>query len=262
MDNFVALAERLAQISGAIILRYFRSRVTVDDKADGSPVTAADREAEAAMRAAITTAFPDHGIIGEEYGNERPNAEFVWTLDPIDGTKNFVAGSFLFSTLIGLLQHGQPVLGVLHHPLTGHLLIGDGQRTRLNGQPAHVRPCARLEDAILLTSSHTGVIRLRDGAAYDALIRRVRFYRTWGDGHGYFLLATGYADIMVDPMMMLWDVAPLIPIVEGAGGRITDWQGGPVFKSLEAVLASGTSAVATAGGIHNTVIAALNPPPA
>ncbi len=262
MPDFVALAGRLAQISGAIILRYFRSGVAVDDKADGSPVTAADREAEAAMREAITAAFPEHGIIGEEYGNERLEAEYVWTLDPIDGTKSFVTGSFLFSTLIGLLRRGRPVLGVLHHPLTGHLLIGDGRQTRLNGQPVHVRPCARLEDAVLLASSHTSIARYQDGTAYDALTRRVRLYRTWGDGHGYFLLATGYADIMADPIMGLWDVAPLIPIVEGAGGRITAWQGGAVFESVERVLSAGTSAVATAGGVHDAVIAALNPPPA
>ncbi len=260
MHDFLALAEHLAQISGAIILRYFRSGVAVDDKADGSPVTAADREAEAAMRAAITAAFPWHGIIGEEYGYERPDAEYVWTLDPIDGTKSFVTGSFLFSTLIGLLWRGRPMLGVLHHPLTGHLLIGDGRQARLNGQPVHVRPCARLEDAVLLASSHTSVARYENGEAYDALTRRVRFYRTWGDGHGYFLLATGYADIMADPIMWLWDVAPLIPIVEGAGGRITSWRGGPVFESVERVLAAGTSAVATAGGLHDAVIAALNPP--
>ncbi len=251
MQDFIALAERLAEASAAIITRYYRTRVAVDNKADGSPVTVADREAEAAMRALIREAFPDHGIIGEEYGNHQPDAPYQWTLDPIDGTKNFLAGSFLFGTLIGLLKDGQPILGALNHPLTGHLLIGAAGQTRLNGQPVNVRPCARLEDAVLLASTHVSVARYADMAAYEALTRRVRLYRTWGDCHGYFLLTTGYADIMVDPVMNLWDLTPLVPIVEGAGGRITDWRGGPVI--------GGMGAVATAGALHQAVIRALNP---
>jgi histidinol phosphatase-like enzyme (inositol monophosphatase family) len=257
MQAFVVLMEKLAQISSAIILPYFRAGVEVIGKADGSPVTAADREAEAAMRVAIHAAFPEHGIIGEEYGNERLDAEYVWTLDPIDGTKSFVTGSFLFATLIGLLRDGQPVLGALHHPLTGHLLIGDGVQTRLNGAPVHVRPCARIEDATVLGSTFTSVAHYRNGAAYEALIRRAKLYRTWGDAHGYFLLASGYADVMADPLMWLWDVAPLIPIVEGAGGRITAWDSSPALPSVEAVLRDGTSAVATAGELHTAVITAL-----
>ncbi len=259
MQAFATLMQQLAAISGEIILRYFRAGVDVIGKADGSPVTIADREAEAAMRAAIEAAYPDHGIIGEEFGTARLEAEYVWTLDPIDGTKNFVAGSFLHTTLIGLLRDGQPIMGALHHPVTGHLMIGTPEETRLNGAPVRVRPCAAIEDAVVLSSSYTTVARLADGAAYEAFIRRARLYRTWGDAHGYFLLASGTADVMADPIMALWDVAPLIPIVQGAGGQITAWDGGPVLPSVEAVLQRGTSAVATAGAIHPAVIAALNP---
>lgn len=261
MDEYIALMTLLAEISGKIILRYYRAGVDVLGKADGSPVTIADRESEAAMREAIHSTFPDHGIIGEEYGNERLDAEYVWTLDPIDGTKNFVAGSFLHSTLIGLLRDGVPVLGALHHPVTGHLMIGSPEETRLNGDIVRVRECAQVEDAVFLSSSYTSVARYADGPAYEALIRRAKLYRTWGDAHGYFLLASGTADVMADPIMSLWDIAPLIPIVQGAGGTITAWDGGPVFPSIEAVLQNTTSAVATAGAIHDDVIAALNPHP-
>ncbi len=257
MQDTINLAEQMAAASAAIIMRYFRTQVAVDGKADGSPVTIADREAEAAMRALILERFPEHGIIGEEFGLHLPDAEYRWTLDPIDGTKNFVAGSFLFGTLIGLLRGTKPVLGVLHHPVTGHLLIGTGAAAWLNGEPVRVRPCDRIEDAVMLASTHTSVARYADAAAYDALTRHARMYRTWGDCHGYFLLATGGADLMLDPVMMLWDVVPLIPIVEGAGGRITAWGGGPVLG--DGALPDVTSAVATAGGIHDAVIRAINP---
>jgi histidinol phosphatase-like enzyme (inositol monophosphatase family) len=258
MQEFIALAERLAEASGAIIMRYFRSGVAVDDKADGSPVTIADREAEAAMRALILEAFPDHGIIGEEHGITQPDAEYRWTLDPIDGTKNFVAGSFLFGTLIGLFQGDQPILGVINHPVTGHRLIGAAGEARLNGQKVGVRPCHRIEDAVLLTSDHWDAARHQNQNmdAYAALTRRAKLYRTWGDCHGYFLLATGFADIMLDPVMNIWDIAPLIPIVEGAGGRITDWHGGPAIAQP---ITRQTSAIATAGPLHDAVIRALNP---
>ena len=252
MKAFIPFTEKLADASAQVIKRYFRTQVTVEHKADASPVTVADREAERVMRELIRKEFPAHGIIGEEWGDYQPDAEYVWVLDPIDGTKNFVSGSFLFGTLIALLHHGRPVLGVIHHPLLNEFLVGTGDQTWLNGQRVSVRACTRIEDATLLASSHWTVHRYQNGAAFDALSRRVRLYRTWGDCHGYYLVATGYADIMIDPIMSVWDMMALIPIIEGAGGRITDYQGrDPV---------GGDGIIATAGSIHDEVVGLLNPP--
>jgi myo-inositol-1(or 4)-monophosphatase len=251
LDAFLPFCRELAEASGAIIRRYYRTQYTIDTKSDESPVTVADREAELAMRALIGARFPEHGVLGEEFGLHNPNASWRWVLDPIDGTKNFISHSFLFGTLIALLYEERPVLGAIHHPVTGDYLVGDGATTWLNGAPVRVRPCARVEDALLLTSSPSGVDGHQDATAYDALTRRVLRYRTWGDCHGYYLVATGGADIMLDPVMAPWDLMALIPIVEGAGGRITDWQGKDASAS--------TSAVATAGMIHDEVICALNP---
>lgn len=251
MQELVDFALDLAEISAAIIKPYFRTQVAVENKGDGSPVTIADRKAEEAMRERIMRAFPDHGIIGEEFGRHQPDAPYQWTLDPIDGTKNFIAGSFLFGTLIALLHEGIPVLGLLNQPAAGEMVIGYEGAAWSNGQKTHVRPCATIEAALMLSSTHWSVAKYHALEPYEALTRRPSLYRTWGDCHGYFLLATGYADIMMDPIMQIWDVAPLVPIVEGAGGVITDWYGGPAL--------SGRGVVATAGPIHDAVIQALRP---
>jgi myo-inositol-1(or 4)-monophosphatase len=247
----VPFTQTLAEASAQVIRRYFRTSMSIERKADATPVTVADREAEEVMRDLIMKEFPGHGIIGEEWGEHQPDAEYVWVLDPIDGTKNFVSGSFLFGTLIALLRRGRPILGVIHHPLFDQFLVGTEGQAWLNGQRTSVRPCARVDDATLLASAHWTAHRYQDGPAFDALTRQVRFYRTWGDCHGYYLVATGFADIMVDPVVAPWDAMAVIPVVEGAGGRITDYQGGdPVV---------GGSLVATAGGIHDQVIRLLNP---
>jgi histidinol phosphatase-like enzyme (inositol monophosphatase family) len=249
--TLIPFAQTLADGSARVIKRYFRTRLTIEHKADASPVTVADKEAEEVMRELIRKEFPTHGIIGEEWGTYHPDAEYVWALDPIDGTKNFVSGSFLFGTLIALLHHGRPILGVIHHPLLGEFLVGTEGQAWLNGQDVSVRACTRIEDATLLATSHWTVHRHQNGAAFDALSRRVRLYRTWGDCHGYYLVATGYADIMIDPAMSLWDAMALIPIIEGAGGRITDYQGGDPVE--------GNGIIATAGSIHDEVVGLLNP---
>lgn len=251
MQEFVKFTKRLADISADIIKGYFRAGVAADDKADGTPVTIADKKAEEAMRELIMKTFPAHGIIGEEFENHQPDAAYQWTLDPIDGTKTFITGSFLFGTLIGLMENGKPMLGAINHPVTDQFLLGTNGETHLNGEKVGVRPCERLEDATLLNTTHVSVEKYHDMAAYEALTRRVKLYRTWGDCHGYYLVATGYADIMVDPAMNLWDLVPLVPIIEGAGGKITDWHGNEVL--------GGSGAVATAGGLHETVIRTLNP---
>jgi myo-inositol-1(or 4)-monophosphatase len=250
-QNFIQFTQELAQASGEIIRKYFRSALHIDTKIDQTPVTIADREAERIMRQMIQERFPDHGILGEEFEDISPDAEYQWVLDPIDGTKTFVSGTYLFGTLIALLRDGKPLIGVINNPVTDQFLVGDGQTTWLNSVPVKVRDCQSIEEATLLVTSHLNVERYRDITAFNDLIHQVQLYRTWGDCHGYYLVATGYADIMIDPVMHIWDVAALIPIVEGAGGKITDYFGGNPM--------SGEGAIATAGPLHDFVIQSLNP---
>lgn len=242
---------RLALESGDFIRPYFASdNLAVEHKSDDSPVTLADRGAEELLRGLIEKTYPDHGVIGEELGDDRPDAEFVWVLDPIDGTKSFISAVPLFGTLIALMHNGRPVLGAIHQPVLGQLLVGDGTVTTLNDRPVRMRPCADLATATLLTSDPLNPAKYQNGAAYDALVSRVRLARTWGDAYGYLLLATGRADIMCDPIMNPWDIQALIPVVRGAGGVITDWHGDdPV---------SGTSIIAAGADLHTQVVSALN----
>jgi len=252
LEPYRAFLLELAEKSGAFIRPWFgRPDLAVETKSDQTPVTVADRGAEELMRRMIHERFPDHGILGEEYGEENAGAEFTWVLDPVDGTRAFAAGSPLFGTLIALMHQGQPVLGVIHQPVLGQLLVGDGARTTLNGRPVRVRATARLEDATLLCSDPLTPAQHQNGAAFAALTARVKLVRTWGDCYGYLLLATGGADVMCDPIMNPWDIAALIPVVRGAGGIITDWQGrDPVGAA---------SIVAATPALHPRVIAALNP---
>lgn len=242
----------LAAESGAFIRPLFGHRgLAVEAKADDSPVTAADRGAEELMRAMIRKRYPEHGIIGEEFGSERADAEFVWVLDPIDGTKSFISGVPLWGTLIALLHQGQPLLGCIHQPVLGQLVVGDGTATSLNARPVRVRPCPRLAEATLLTSDPLNPGKYQDGAAYDRLAGQVKLYRTWGDCYGYLLVATGLADIMVDPVMNPWDIAALVPVIRGAGGVITNWQGGTPYPA--------DSILAASPALHAEALKILNP---
>ena len=243
----------LAQHSGDLIRPLFGSpALAVETKSDQSPVTQADRGAEELMRAAIAKKFPAHGIIGEEFGAERSDAEFVWVLDPIDGTKSFITGVPLWGTLIALLHRGEPVLGCIHQPILRQLMVGDGKSTLLNGQAVRSRAVARLVEATLLTSDPLNPAKYQDGAAYAALAQRAKLVRTWGDCYGYLLVAGGWADVMLDPIMNPWDIAALVPIIRGAGGAITDWQGKDPVRG-NSIIATGSPA------LHREVLAALNP---
>ena len=241
----------LAITSGDFIRPYFTDpALAVEIKSDDSPVTMADKGAEQLLRGLIAKRFPSHGVIGEEFGNERADAEFVWVLDPIDGTKSFISGVPLWGTLIALLHQGQPILGAIHQPILNQLMIGDNLTTTLNETPVQVRSCASIEEATLLTSDPLNPARYQNGSAYEKLSQRARLVRTWGDCYGYHLLASGRADIVVDPVMNPWDIAALIPIVRGAGGIITDWQGNQPYPA--------ESTVAAGFGLHGQVVAALN----
>jgi histidinol phosphatase-like enzyme (inositol monophosphatase family) len=251
LEPYRAFLTELAELSGAFIRPYFANpELSVELKADQSPVTAADRGAEELLRTAIGKRFPDHGIIGEEFGNDRADAEWVWVLDPIDGTKSFMSACPLFGTLIALMHQGEPVLGAIHQPILRQLMVGDGASTTLNGRPVRVRPTASLSDATVLTSDTLNLPRYQNGPACERLFQRTRMLRTWGDCYGYLLVAGGWADIMLDPIMNPWDIQALIPVVRGAGGVITDWKGGnPV---------SANSIVAANPALHPQVLAILN----
>ena len=235
-----------------MIAPHFRDPgLSVDDKSDASPVTVADRNAELRLRELIGRKYPSHGILGEEFGSERDGADWVWVLDPIDGTKAFITGCPLFGTLIALLHQGRPVLGVIHQPVLKQLCIGDGRETTVNGKPVRVRSVRTLEQATLLYTERDTIAAHQKLAQFEALEERCKIVRTWGDCYGYLLLASGFADIMLDAIMNPWDLMALVPIVQGAGGVITDWQGGDVVTS--------DSAVAALPELHPEVLRVLNP---
>jgi myo-inositol-1(or 4)-monophosphatase len=257
LEPLMALLHELAAVSGDLILPYYaQADLGVELKSDDSPVTLADRGAEKVMRDLIESRFPDHGIIGEEYGNVREDAEFVWVLDPIDGTRSFITAVPLFVTLIGLLHRGKPLLGAIHQPVLRQLMIGDGKVTTLNGRPVRVRNTTDISKATLLTTDPLFAARYQNGPAFAELAQRAALYRTFGDGYGYLLVAAGWADVMVDPIMNAWDLLPLIPCIEGAGGRITNWKGGSV---LGAGAGGSLSAVACVPGVQDAVLRMLNP---
>ncbi|MGH7995932.1 MAG: histidinol-phosphatase [Opitutaceae bacterium] len=252
LEPYRAFIRELAERSGEFIRPYFGAAdLAVEIKADRTPVTAADRGAEKLMREMIERKYPEHGVIGEEFGSQNPGAEFVWVLDPIDGTKAFASACPLFGTMIALLHEGRPALGAIHQPILRQFLVGDGSTAALNDRAVRVRPCARVEEATLLTTSFFSPARHRNGPAFEALARRARIARTWGDCYGYLLVGAGWADAMMDPIMNPWDIPALIPIVRGAGGVITDWHGQDPVKS--------DSTVAAGPGLHAQIIAALNP---
>jgi myo-inositol-1(or 4)-monophosphatase len=246
-DGALPAAEAAADLAGAAIRPLFRSALLVEAKGDASPVTEADRAAERAMRGLLRERFPGHGIVGEEFGPERADAEWLWVLDPIDGTRAFVTGRPLFGTLIGLLHRGRPVLGLIDQPGIGERWIGvAGEPTRFRsplGGAARCRPCAGLGAAELSCTSpdifgdetRPGFERLRAAA------RRV----TWGgDCYAYGLLALGLVDAVVEAGMKPWDWAALVPVVEGAGGSLTGWDGEPLAPDGDGrVLALGDPAL-------------------
>ncbi|MCB1120231.1 MAG: inositol monophosphatase family protein [Verrucomicrobiae bacterium] len=242
---------RLLKISGEIIGTYFFNRdYKVDRKADNSPVTRADKEAEASIRKLIQDEFPHHGIVGEEFGKENEDSEYTWIIDPIDGTKAFITGVPLFTTLIGLLHKGEPILGAIHQPITDLLCVGDNVSCRLNGKAVSCRTCNSIGEATVLTSSATAVSRHQNGPAFDKMINRVRLFRTWGDGYGYLLVASGQADAMLDPIVNPWDVLPVLPVIRGSGAATGNWQGKQDHWK---------SCVAATPGIFDELIQALNP---
>ena len=250
INEYKDFCKELAEVSSNIIKQYFRKKITIESKDDSSPVTVADKKAEETMRELILKHYPDHGIIGEEFGMLNEQAEHIWILDPIDGTKSFICGAYSFGTLIALLRNGKPIIGVYNHPILNDFLLGDNIETTINGEKTFVRNCNELSEAVLLTTDHLNIEKYQDINRFISLIKKVKLYRNWGDCYGYYLLATGYTDIMIDPIMSPWDLLPLIPIIKGARGTISDYNGKDPIK--------GNSIVAASPKIHSEVISILN----
>ncbi|MEA1085967.1 MAG: histidinol phosphate phosphatase [Sphingomonas sp.] len=245
----IQLASRLADAAGAAIRPYFRAEHGVEFKDDHSPVTRADREAEAAMRKLLDAEAPGDGVIGEEYGEKPGVTGRQWVLDPIDGTRSFTVGRAIFGTLIALVEDGWPVLGIIDQPVQRERWLGvAGRPTTFNGQPTRTRLCPQLEGAVLATTS-PHLFAEGDVPHYMALVAAASGGHTrqgpvyGGDCYNYGLLASGQLDIVVESGLQLYDFAALVPVVEGAGGRMCDWNGDPLTSaSAGHVLAIGDPA--------------------
>ena len=247
-------AHELADAARAIQRRWFRAELDIEVKADESPVTIADRETELAMRALIQARFPEHGIFGEEFGRQQLDAEYVWVLDPIDGTKSFICGRPQFGTLIGLLKDGKPLLGIIDQAILAERWVGvAGEPTTFNGRPVKVRACAALAEAVLCSTSRRlfepGPMR----EAFDTIEAKARLSQFSTDCYGYGLVALGLADVVVEHGLQPYDFVALIQVLEGAGAVITDWRGRPIeLSSPGRVVASGDRRV------HDEVLTMLS----
>ncbi len=254
LNRLVAGAEAAADGAGAVIRPFFRAALGAELKSDRSPVTIADRSAEQAMRAVLTERFPDHGILGEEFGHDRPESRLCWVLDPIDGTRAFITGRPVFGTLVAVLEDGRPILGVIDQPMTKERWIGAaGRKTIFRGPmggAAGCRPCATLGEAEL--SCTDPAMLGADLPRWQQLANAVQRVSWGGDCYAYGLLALGHIDVIAEVTMKPWDWAALVSVIEGAGGRITDWSG-------QALRADGDGRVLAVGdpGLLDAAIAKL-----
>ena len=247
LNELLEFAVDLARGAGEITLQYFRKKPETSKKSDGSYVTIADREAESYLRKRIFERFPDDGILGEEEGETQGTSGRRWILDPIDGTFAFVHGVPLYGVLIAVEIKGQMSVGVVNLPALGEMVsAAKGLGCFLNGERARVSNTAELKDALLLSTSFVACARAGFGRVAELLQEKAKVSRTWGDCYGYVLVATGRADVMLDPVMNLWDCAPLLPIMEEAGGTFTDWRG--------VRTADGGNAIATNGLLFEQVM--------
>lgn len=241
--DFAAFVDKLATASGDAILPFFRTSLGVEDKTHGAgfdPVTAADKAGESVMRAMIRETFPGHGLIGEEHGDLATDAEYVWVLDPIDGTRSFILGMPVWGTLIGLTRNGSACYGMMHQPFTGERFSGDcgsaTYRGRTGTRRLRTRSCAKLSDA-MLASTAPGMFTDEERAAFDRVSAETRLTRWGGDCYAYCMLAAGHLDLVVEADLKPYDIVALIPIIEGAGGIVTTWDGSPATNGGRVVAA-------------------------
>ena len=224
-NEFITLAHHLADAARPIVRRYFRSPIPIDEKADHSPVTIADQQVEQAMRDLIRQTFPQHGILGEEHGREQCDADYVWVLDPIDGTGAFITGKPSFGTLIALAYRGTPILGVIDQAILDERWIGaQGMATSLNGQPARVRACSSINHAYAYTTG-PDFFDAETLPAWNRVAASVKRARYGCDCYAYALLASGHVDLVVEAGLKPYDYAALVPVIQQAGGTVTDWAG-------------------------------------
>ncbi|WP_396595117.1 histidinol-phosphatase [Brevundimonas sp. R86498] len=234
MTEYESFAVELAAAAADVTLPLFRADNAEENKAGPGafdPVTEADRGAEAAIRRLIAARYPDHGVIGEEYGEDRPDAEHVWILDPVDGTRAFIAGLPLWTTLIALRSAGRPTVGAIAQPYLGELFLGGPSGARLirgdQTRPLRVRPCAALTDAVIATTAPE-IFTGPELGAWTQVMAAARLARYGCDAYAYAMLALGRIDMVAETGLKIWDWSALIPVVEAAGGEVTDWRGGPV----------------------------------
>jgi histidinol-phosphatase len=241
LRTLLDFAHQIAWRAGKLTLRYFQGDFAVDRKADETPVTIADRESEAFLRAAITARYPDHAILGEEEGLQGDaGATYRWILDPIDGTKSFVHGVPLYGVMVGLVREGDPVVGVVHLPALGEIVYAArGHGCYWNGRPCHVSTTATLRESLVVSSLGHGYAEYGKEEAFQRILKACYLFRTWGDCFGHLLVATGRAAVAIDPQMSIWDSAALYPIVREAGGTFTDWQGNPTIEAADAFSTNG-----------------------
>jgi myo-inositol-1(or 4)-monophosphatase len=232
IDSYHKTAIDIAKKGGQHTLNYFGNKIEIERKSDDSPVTLADQEAEEVMRQEISKRFPDHGIVGEEHGIINEESPFQWILDPIDGTKSFIHGVPLYTTLVGVLVKDEPVIGVIYAPALDELCEAvKGKGARLNGKSCSVRQCSSLSEATFLSTDATTSDEVGFGKEFEELLKRTRINRTWGDAYGHMMVATGRADIMFDPILNIWDAAPLLTILQEAGGVYCDVKGNKTIKT-------------------------------
>ncbi len=248
------LAVEAAREAGWITLEYFRAAdLQVERKEDDSPVTAADRRAEEHLRHRIVEAFPDDAILGEELPERPGDSGFRWILDPIDGTKSFIHGVPLYATLLGVEHEGEPAAGVIVIPALDECVYAAAEQGawyvhgKTPQQPAKVSECKTLADGLFLTSEVATFDKIGHREVYDRLQTSMRLSRSWGDAYGYMMVATGRAEVMIDPVVNIWDIAAVLPIIEQSGGVFTDWQGRRTIHS--------GNGVATNGLVHDDVLA-------
>lgn len=263
LDGRVAFALRLATEASNTTLKYFRTdRFSVERKRDKSPVTEADKETESVVRQLILDHFPGDAVIGEEMGNVSGSTEYEWIVDPIDGTKSFISGVPLYSTLVGMTWRGEPTIGVIAIPALREIVIAakglgawygtvDLQNNPLPMTRANVSKQPAMEDGLLVTSQADNFAHRNALSAYSKLEAMAYVTRTWGDGYGYLLVATGRAEVMVDPIVNPWDVAAVAPVIQEAGGRFSSWDGRYDIRASHCLGSNGL--------VHDSVLSELQP---
>ncbi|MDX8415497.1 inositol monophosphatase family protein [Intestinicryptomonas porci] len=238
--DFKNFMNELADLSGDYIRGEFGKAHKIESKADATPVTEVDKNTEEILREKIMRAFPEHGIVGEEWGVVNPDAEYQWVLDPIDGTKSFISGIPLFGTLIALMKNGSYELGLIDQPILRERCLGDNSVCLFNGKPVHARQNFKSINGATALISDAREVRFagRNMDAWRNFEDKLSILRTWGDCYGYMMLCRGNADIMLDPVLEIWDLAALIPCVRGAGAVVSDWFGGSDFGKKGGLVAA------------------------